>query len=371
VKQQQEKYAMITKCGPIALMLGLLLPCAVPASAQSITGRLVDRQLVSKHFGQNKIGISPIRKMIIYLPAGYDQSQMRYPVIYFLPNPLDGDYRSHFKKGDALDLFDKAIASGVIGKFILVSVDMTTPLGTSWYVNSPVTGNWEDFMVQELVPYIDANFRTLPNRDSRAITGIFMGGYGALRFGMKHPDVFGTVYAMHPVGTGSGLLIMETRPNWSLMEHAKSIDDVKADGFSTIFTSIFQAHLPNPGNPPLFIDFPAHRDGDRLVIDSESTARLRNSFFIESMIPQCANNLKSLRGLKIDWARSDPNQDHVYSNQALTHKLNEFGIVHEAEEYNGAWGEPDWGIDGRIYAEVLPFFERHLVFDESDGPGLR
>jgi hypothetical protein len=292
-------------------------------------------------------------------------------VIYFLPNPFDGDYRSLFKKDDALDLFDKAIASGVIGKFILVSVDMTTPLGTSWYVNSPVTGNWEDFMVQELVPYIDANFRTLPNRDSRAITGIFMGGYGALRFGMKYPDVFGTVYAMHPVGTGSGLQIMETRPNWSLMEHAKSIDDLKADGFSMIFTSIFQAHLPNPANPPLYIDFPAHKDGDKLVIDSETTTRLRNSFFIESMIPQYANGLKSLRGLKIDWARSDSNQDHVYSNQALTHKLNEFGIVHEAEEYNGAWGEANWGIDGRIYTEVLPFLGRHLIFDEGGSAGLR
>jgi S-formylglutathione hydrolase FrmB len=42
-----------------------------------------------------------------------------------------------------------------------VSVDMTTPLGSSWYVNSPVTGNWENFVVQELVPYSDANFRTL------------------------------------------------------------------------------------------------------------------------------------------------------------------------------------------------------------------
>ena len=123
-------------------------------------------------------------------------------MIYILPNPFDGSYRSHFTKSEAQSVFDKAIATGSIGPFILVSVDMTTPLGCSWYVNSPVTGNWEDFMVQELVPYIDGNFRTLPDRDSRAITGIFMGGYGAIRLAMRHPDVFGSVYAMHQVGTG-------------------------------------------------------------------------------------------------------------------------------------------------------------------------
>ncbi len=191
---------------------------------------MVDRELTSTNFSHNKIGISPVRRAVIYLPAGYDQSTQRYPVIYFLPTFFDDDYRSYFKTGDAQRLFDRSITDGVIGKFILVAVDMSTPLGTSWYVNSPVTGNWEDFMVQELVPYIDANFKTLPNRDSRAIAGIFMGGYGAIRFGMKHPDVFGTVYAMHPVGTGSGVQIMETRPNWELMAKANLLMTFGATG---------------------------------------------------------------------------------------------------------------------------------------------
>jgi hypothetical protein len=115
--------------------------------------------------------------------------------------------------------------------------------------------------------------------------------------------------------------------------------------------------------PPLFVDLSAHRAGGQLLIDSKLMERLRNNFYLETMIPQYADNLKSLRGFKFDWSRSDLNQDHVYANQALTHKLNEFGIVHEAEEYNGAWGEGIWSQDGRIYTEVLPFFGRHLVFD--------
>jgi len=59
--------------------------------------------------------------------------------------------------------------------------------------------------VQELVPYMDTNFRTLTTRDFRGIAGHFMGGYGAIRFGMKYPELFGSVYALHPVGTGNGV----------------------------------------------------------------------------------------------------------------------------------------------------------------------
>jgi pimeloyl-ACP methyl ester carboxylesterase len=361
---------MISTRKRIAVRLALALAFAsvtvVSSFGDSAKSQVVDRELQSRNFAYNKIGATPTRKMAIYLPPGYDDSSLRYPVIYFLPNNFDGGYRFVFEKRDAQGLFDRAIAAGAIDKFILVCVDITTPLGNSWSVNSPVTGNWEDFVIQELVPYIDANFKTLRSRDSRGIAGIFMGGYGAIRFAMRHPDVFGSVYAMHPVGTGSGVQIMDSLPNWDLLANAKSLEDLKKDNFSWIFATIFQAHLPNPDKPPLFFDQPAHRDGQRLVIDAKLTERLRNNFFLESMIPQYAGNLKSLRGFKFDWARSDLNQDHVYSNQAFTHKLNEFGIIHEAEEYNGAWGEPNWGQDGRVYTAVLPFFQRHLVFDGNN-----
>jgi enterochelin esterase-like enzyme len=361
-----ERVGTVLKLAMVVAFASLRVGIALADGAKS---QVVSRELRSDKFAGNKVGSDPIRKMVVYLPAGYDGTTTRYPVIYFLANPLR-DYRADFDSNDAEGLFDRAIAAGVIDKFILVSVDMRTPLGSSWYVNSSATGNWEDFMVQDLVPYIDANFRTLPSRASRGILGDFMGGYGAIRFGMTHPDVFGSVYAMHPVGTGSGVQVMYSRPNWELLANAKSMDDVKKDAFSQIFTTIFQAHLPDPNRPPLFIDLQAHKDGDQLVIDSKVTERLRNNFFIESMVPQYADNLKTLRGFKFDWSRSDTNYDHVYSNQALTHKLNEFGIPHEAEEYNGAWGG-SWGVDGRVYTEVLPFFERHLVFENPDDHGSK
>jgi hypothetical protein len=336
---------------------------AVSTLAQSTPGRIVDRQIASTNFADNKIGVSPVRRMVVYLPPGYDSSTHRYPVIYFLPNPFEDNYRFDFDHGDALGVFDRAIAEGVIKGFILVAVDMNTPLGSSWYVNSPTTGNWEDFMIQELVPYVDANFKTLPDRNSRGIAGIFIGGYGAIRFGMRHPDVFGSVYAMHPVGTGTGVNMSAGLPKWDILVNAKSSDDVKKDFRTQIFTTMFQAHLPDPDKPPLFIDLLAHQEKDQLIIDAKLMERFRNNFYLETMIGRYADNLKSLRGFKFDWDRSDANFDHVYANQAFTHELSEFGIVHQAEEYTGAFGESDWGVDGRFYTEVMPFFARCLVFD--------
>jgi hypothetical protein len=115
----------------------------------------------------------------------------------------------------------------------------------------------------------------------------------------------------------------------------------------------------------LFVDLQARKEGDGLVIDSAVTERLRDNFLLETMVGKYADNLKSLRGFRFDWARNDGNQDHVYANQAFTHKLNEFGIVHESEEYNGVWNRSNWASDGRVYTEVLPFFQRTLVFAQE------
>ncbi len=345
--------------------LSLALLNVGATSAASMKSQVIAQELRSENIAHNKIGIDSVRRMLVYLPPGYDlSSSQRYPVIYFLPNPFEESYRYDFDHRDAQGLFDRAIADGVIRKFILVAVDMNTPLGSSWYANSSVTGNWEDFVIHELVPCIDANFKTLSNRDSRGIAGIFIGGYGAIRLGMRHPDVFGSVYAMHPVGTATGVGVSMTIPKWDILANAKSMDDVQKDGGTRIFTAMFQAHLPNPTKPPLFIDLLARQENGRLIIDAKLMDRFRNNFYLETMIPQYADNLKSLRGFKFDWTRNDANYDHVYANQAFTRKLNEFGVVHGAEEYTGPFDESNWGADGRIYTEVLPFFRTHMVFAE-------
>jgi enterochelin esterase-like enzyme len=163
---------MMTRNKQFVAVVCALLLSAVSAVAQNdgSKSRIVERVIHSKNFEGNKIGVSADRKMVVYLPSGYDRASKCYPVLYFFPSPMDG-YRTLFDKSGAQALFDRAITRGTIRSFILVSVDMTTPLGASWFVNSPVTGNWEDFVVQELVPYVDANFHTIPTRDARGLVG--------------------------------------------------------------------------------------------------------------------------------------------------------------------------------------------------------
>jgi hypothetical protein len=336
----------------------MMLLAAPPALAQS---QVRDFEVASKAFDGNKIGISGQRRVRVYLPDGYEASGRRYPVIYYLHNIFE-DERAAFDQHDLRGLLDRAIKAGVIPPVIVVAADFSTPLGGSIYANSPVTGNWRDFMVKDLVPWTDGRFRTLASRDSRGLAGDRMGGHGAIAFGMRHPDVFGAVYALHPVGTGLGLQTMSSRPNFDLLQGAKSRDDLKADPFSQLFTAIYQAHLPNPTKPPLYVDLPARKVDGKLIIDAALTEKLIDSFALERSVGRYADNLRTLRGFKFDWTRGDPNPDHVVSNQAFSRLLTEYGVPHEAEEYVGGWGDRTWGETGRVRTDLLPFFAQTLVF---------
>ncbi len=130
-------------------------------------------------------------KYNIALPKGYASSQTRYPVLYLL-HGLMGDYTQWAQSAPdfAADL-----------DLIVVMPDG----GNSWYVNwsRSVEGeknNWEDCFIQDLIPHVDDRFRTIAAREGRAITGLSMGGYGAVVLGLRHPDVFCSV------GSHSGAL---------------------------------------------------------------------------------------------------------------------------------------------------------------------
>jgi hypothetical protein len=342
-----------------------LLPLGVPPAALGQpSGRLVVAELRSTSVSDSKIGVSPLRRLTLYLPPGYSDRGKRFPVLYYL-NHFFEDHTAPFANHGAATLFDQAIARGVIGDIIVVAADFSTPAGSSWYVNSTATGNWEDFMVRELVPYVDANYRTLASRDSRGVIGDGVGAYGAIRFGMRHPQVFGSVYGMQPVAAGGNLQTSHSRPNWDRLARARSLDDLGDDGFSRIFTSIYQAFLPNPDRPPLFFDPPARGLNGRVEVDTAVMARFHSHFSLAAQLPSHAENLKTLRGLKFDWGRADTIVDHVYGNQAFAHLLDEYGVPHEAEEHEGGFRDRHWGERGRVYTDVLPFFARHLVFEKA------
>ncbi|MDN4631167.1 alpha/beta hydrolase-fold protein [Sphingomonas sp. PsM26] len=342
------------------MLIAMLLAIMLGATAQA-QGRLETGQIWSESFAASKIGISPVRNLTVYLPPRYAEPRKRFPVLYFL-NYFFEDHREPFASYGAKALLDKAMAEGVIGDVIVVTADFCTPAGTSWYVNSSVTGNWEDFMVRELVPHVDATYRTLPSRDSRGIVGDGPGGFGAIRFGMRHPELFGAVYGMQPLGTGASLQPTHSRPNFELLARARSLEDLGDDHFSRIFTTIYQAFSPNTDRPPLYFDPPVRRVDGRNVVDSAVLARFHERFVLTGMVPSYADNLKSLRGFKFDWGRADTIVDHIYGAQALASRLAEFGVSHEAEEHSGGFRDRHWGDRGRFYTDVLPFFAQHLLF---------
>lgn len=122
----------------------------------------------------------------IYLPADYETSTRRYPVLYLLHGYTD-DETAWTQFGEANRIADRMLQSGEITPMIIVMPDA----GVSWYVNS-ADGKvmYEDFFVKELIPHIDATYRSRSSREFRAVAGLSMGGHGSLIMAMKHPDLF-------------------------------------------------------------------------------------------------------------------------------------------------------------------------------------
>src|SRR5207253_2626139 len=128
-------------------------------------------------------------------PPSYSrESNRRYPVVYTLHGY--GLYAQQWIGFANFSFLEKAIAAGTAKEMILVAPDAFTLHNGSFYSKSATTGDWETFLGVELVAYIDSHYRTLANRASRGLVGHSMGGYGTFRIGMKHPEVFSSLYAM-------------------------------------------------------------------------------------------------------------------------------------------------------------------------------
>ncbi len=122
----------------------------------------------------------------IYLPAGYEESNRRYPVLYLLHGYTDNE-TAWVQFGEVNSIFEKQLQQGETVPMIIVMPDA----GVSWYVNSyDGKTKYEDFFVNELIPFIDATYKTRPVKEFRAIAGLSMGGYGTLIMSMKHPELF-------------------------------------------------------------------------------------------------------------------------------------------------------------------------------------
>jgi S-formylglutathione hydrolase FrmB len=323
---------------------------------------LVDEVFESAVLAENRIGLDPVRRMKVFLPPGYAKSaERRYPVVYFLHNAWWGP-RQLVEDGRMQRLLERGFADGVAGEFILVVPDYTGPTTGSLYENSPVSGRWLDYTVREVVPRIDARYRTLPRRESRAVVGDFFGGRGALKLGMVHADLFSVVYAMHPVATGNGDTPWTSLEiDWPRMHAATSFGELGGFGRTQIFWAIHQAFAPDVSNAPCHCDFYIRMQDGKLRYDPDRVRAMQREFLLDETLDESAANLRTLRGLALDWGRFDTTLAHVTSNRQFSRLLEELGVEHEAEEYRGGPFDRGFTDDGRFAKRVLPFLDRHLA----------
>src|SRR5271166_1595391 len=137
------------------------------------------------------------RDVIVFLPPSYaKEKSRRYPVVYALHGySIGAEQWTH--EIHVPQTIEGAFSQGA-KEMIVVLPDSKTVYNGSMYSSSVTTGDFENFIAHDLVSYIDAHYRTIPNRSSRGLVGHSMGGYGATRIGMKHSDVFGSLYIMSP-----------------------------------------------------------------------------------------------------------------------------------------------------------------------------
>ncbi|AHW58564.1 Putative esterase [Draconibacterium orientale] len=325
--------------------------------AQSNKGTVVTDTLYSKNL-ENDFGENPSRAVSVYLPPNYQNSDQHYPVIYFLHGFM-GDN----KMMDMMaSLLDYAIADKKIKPFIMVIPDEKTTYQGSFYSNSGVFGNWEDFTAFDLVKYMDENYRTIPKKESRGITGHSMGGYGALKMAMHHPDIFSTVYAISP---GALTIVAEYGPNSNTFRELsaiKTIEGLKKSYFGAVMMAFGRAWSPNPDKPPFYCDFPFVYNDDKLTVNQEVLQKWYDNMPVH-MIDENLENLQQLKAIKLDWGRNAGDRFTLQCDM-FSQRLENVGITHFAEEYIGTHGSGIYTKEGRIPQQVLPFFDFYLEFSE-------
>ncbi len=162
----------------------LLAWAAVPSTAQAAAlGRGECRSMPSKILGHAV-------QYCVVLPPSYDSSKQAYPVLYFL-HGLGSNSEILINSG-GMDLINDLWSQKNIGEFLIVTPDA----GRSFYINSrDGKVRYEDFFIHEFIPYIEKQYRVRSDREYRGVSGVSMGGYGALRFGFRYPQLFGAVSA--------------------------------------------------------------------------------------------------------------------------------------------------------------------------------
>ena len=298
---------------------------------------------------RNLEGDAVDRDVFVFLPPSYSkETSRRYPVVYALHGySIGAEQWSH--EIHVPQTIEGAFAQGA-KEMIVVLPDSKTVHNGSMYSSSITTGDFEQFIAHDLVAYIDLHYRTIADRRSRGLVGHSMGGYGATRIGMKHADVFGSLYIMSPCclsPRASG----PTRP-----EDEKALEAVKTAEDSAKLPFMLRVQLasaaawsPDPGNPPLFLDLPVKEGAPQPDVLAKWTANAPLAF-----IDQYIDQLRRYRAISIDVGE----QDRLRVDTGKLHDvLDKYGIVNRFEIYSGTHTSR---VADRFQNHVMKFFSETL-----------
>ena len=336
---------------PASAQVQTEVPAVVPG-AQPVT---VERIKVhGTSLEGNLEGDAVDRDVFVLLPPSYAKERSRrYPVVYALHGYSIGA-EQWMHEIHVPQTIEGAFAQGA-REMIVVLPDSKTIHNGSMYSSSVTTGDFEKFIARDLVAYVDAHYRTIPNRTSRGLVGHSMGGYGATRIGMKHADVFGSVYIMSPC-------CLSPRPAGPPNpELAKTVEAVKTPEDSANLPFFARAQLasaaawsPDPKNPPLYLDLPTKGGEPQPDVLARWTANAPLVF-----VDQYVGNLRQYRGIGIDVG----DQDGLRVDAGKLHEaLDKYGIANSFEIYPGTHSSR---VADRFQNHVMPFFSRNLCFQSS------
>jgi enterochelin esterase-like enzyme len=338
---------------------------ALPASAGQVVSWTHRSQILAEC---NPLGDPLERSHPVYLPPGYADSDRLYPVMWSLAaytnaGPGQVAWRNH---GETLpQRLDRLIATGAMPPVIMVFPDCYTSLGGNQYVDTPAMGFYARYLVEELVPAIDASFRTVPDAAARAVFGKSSGGFGALHLAMEHPGVFGAV-ACHAGDCGFDRVYLRDFPvccdvlarhNGDIEAFVRSFWRDKRPGgaaFHALMTLCLAASYSPASDRPLGLVLPFDLDCCRL---NESVWQQWLAFDPVHRVDVSGQALAGLKGLWLDVGRRDQYFIH-YGSRELHQRWDAAGIGHHYEEFDGTHSGIDWRYD-----HSLPWLAERLKVD--------
>jgi len=329
----------------LACATALASLAAVPVAAQE-QARLNWVEVHSPAIEGNLEGNSPERKVLVVTPPGYDEdSAKRYPVVYY----LHGYWAPVEAQQEGFKLHEAVQAAAEAGNaLIMVMPDGFSKLRGGFYSSSPTVGDYESFVADDLVSWVDANYRTIAERDSRGLAGHSMGGYGTIRVAMKHPEVFSSIYMMSACCLPPQPIDVATAQRVEAMTEA---DLANAQFGDLAAVSTLATWSPDPeADNFLKVNTGLRDDG---TLDPLVNQRLAaNSPLV--LLPQYLPALNSLEAFAMDIGDED---FLLEGNRLFRAELDRFGVKYDFELYEGDHGNR---IAERIRTEVLPFFGEHL-----------